>query len=173
MHFSPKQFFPVTFLFLLSCSLSKATFQSTKTQFTKGKTVATSYMTLQPYSKIQCVEKCSDENRQNRCSVAGYNKASKTCYLSADSQQALLDTTDDDVGVFFYSEPGLFVFLCVFVRFFLLFVSSFVRSFIRSFVRSFFYSFVSWFVCSFVIPHCENITLVRKLTRVALFTGHV
>jgi len=92
---------------LCAFSLCKANVQSSSvTQYTKGKTVATSYMTLQPYSKIQCVVKCVDEKRQNRCSIAGYNVVTKTCLLSNDNQTDLLDTADDAFGVFFYSAPG-------------------------------------------------------------------
>jgi len=95
------------FVLLCAFSLCKANVQSSMvTKYTKGKTVATSYMTLQPYSKIQCVAKCVDEKRQNLCSVAGYNVATKTCFLSNDNQTELLNTADQNFGVFFYSPPS-------------------------------------------------------------------
>jgi len=40
------------------------------------------------------------------CTLAGYNKATKTCYPSVDDTQDVLDTTGEMTGVFFY-EPGL------------------------------------------------------------------
>jgi len=88
---------------LLQCSLCKAVFQTTATHLTMGKTVATPYLTLFSYSDIKCVRKCFNERKQNRCSVAGYDKATETCFLSNDGQQELLDTADEAVGVFFYS----------------------------------------------------------------------
>ena len=90
---------------LLQCSLCKAVFQTTATHLTMGKTVATHYLTLFSYSDIKCVRKCFNERKHNRCSVAGYDKATETCFLSNDGQQELLDIADEAVGVFFY--PGL------------------------------------------------------------------
>jgi len=98
----------VIILFLLACAQCMATFQSTKTQYTMGKRVATSYMTLQPYSKIQCAVKCLDEKRQGRCSYAGYNAPTQKCYLSNDNQNELLETADGDFGVFYSDIEGRF-----------------------------------------------------------------
>ena len=96
-------------VFLLACRLCMGTIQGTKTKFTKGKRVATRYMTLQSYSDIKCVRKCFDEKKQNRCSVAGYNVATKTCLLSNDNQTDLLDTTEEEFGVFLFSDSkGMF-----------------------------------------------------------------
>ena len=36
------------------------------------------------------------------CTVAGYNKATQTCYLSVDEPQTVLDTDDEMSGVLFY-----------------------------------------------------------------------
>jgi len=36
------------------------------------------------------------------CTLAGYNKATKTCYRSIDDPQDALDTPDEMAGVFFY-----------------------------------------------------------------------
>jgi len=94
------------FVFLCTSSLCKATIRTTATQFIKGKMVATSYITLQPYSDIACVRKCFDEKKQNRCSVAGYHASTKTCFLSNDGQWDLLDTDDNKYGVFFYSDQA-------------------------------------------------------------------
>ena len=93
----------VAVVFLWTCSLCKATVDTTATNFTKGKQVATSYMTLQSYSDIQCVRACFGEKRLGRCSVAGYHSSTKTCYLSNNHPHNVLNTADDEFGVFFYS----------------------------------------------------------------------
>jgi len=91
-------------VFLWECTMCMASVQTTKTQLSKGKMVATSYMTLQSYSDIKCVRKCFEEKRQNRCSVAGYDKSTQTCFLSNDGPQDLLDA-DKEFGVFLFLEP--------------------------------------------------------------------
>jgi len=50
------------------------------------------------------VERCNKERQNGRCTLAGYNKATKTCYLSVDDPHNALDTPDEMAGVFFY-EP--------------------------------------------------------------------
>jgi len=101
----------VAVVFLWTCSLCKATVDTTATNFTKGTQVATSYMTLQSYSDIQCVRACFGEKRLGRCSVAGYHSSTKTCYLSNNHPHNVLNTADDEFGVFFYSTPeGVFSF---------------------------------------------------------------
>ena len=74
------------------------------TRFVNRKCVGTSRMTLQQYSKIKCVQKCHEENTKGLCNVAGYNKATKTCYLSMDSHQDVLDVADDMSGVYFMEK---------------------------------------------------------------------
>ena len=95
------------FVFLLAFYLCDASFHTTVTKFTKGKQVATNYMTLQSYSDINCVRKCFEEKKDNRCSFAGYNVATNNCYLSNDIPQFLIDTADEDYGVFFYVDGML------------------------------------------------------------------
>ena len=95
----------VATVFLWTCSQCMAAVHTAQTNFTTGRRVATSYMTLQSYSKIQCLKKCFDEKRHNRCSMAGYDLATRTCFLSNDAEQDLLDA-DENVGVFFYSDPA-------------------------------------------------------------------
>jgi len=72
------------------------------TRFTEKKSVATSHTTLQGISKIKCVEKCDKEKQNGRCTIAGYDKRTKTCYLSDDDPMNVLDTDDEMTGVFFY-----------------------------------------------------------------------
>jgi len=93
-------------ILLLSVTLCNANIQSVNTMFSEKKCVATSHTTLQKISKIKCVEKCNKEKQKGRCTLAGYNKATQTCYLSVDDPQDVLDTTDTMSGVFFYQpEP--------------------------------------------------------------------
>jgi len=90
--------------FSLTISLCAATSQEIRTRFVTGKFVTTSHTTLQPYSQIQCVDRCFREARNGRCSVAGYNKTAQYCYLSIDSQQDLVDNADLSVGVFYVHQ---------------------------------------------------------------------
>jgi len=105
MFFSAELVAKAAFVFLFEYELCMGYVQNTHTNFTRGKIVATSYMTLQLYSKIKCVQKCLDEKRQNRCNVAGYNVATRSCFLSNGDEHDLLDTADEAFGVFFF--PGI------------------------------------------------------------------
>ena len=91
-------------LILVASSLCDAALLSTLANFTKGKTVLTSYRTIQPYSKARCVEKCVEEGLAGWCSVAGYVTATRTCHLSLDSDQDVVDVNDAMLGVFFMTN---------------------------------------------------------------------
>jgi len=104
MAFSLKYFVAISCVALLAISSCVATIQSVTTKFTEGKILSTSYTTLQKMSKIQCVERCNKEKQTGGCTLAGYNKATRSCFLSVDGPQDVLDTTDEAYGVFFY-EP--------------------------------------------------------------------
>ena len=104
MAFSHKCCVGIACVGLMTIALCMATIQSVKTNFTVGKKLSTSYATLQKISKIRCVERCAEDKQTGACKLAGYNKATKTCYLSVDGPQDVLDTTDEMFGVFFY-EP--------------------------------------------------------------------
>ena len=47
------------------------------------------------------------------CTIAGYNKATQTCFLSVDDPLDVLDTTDEMAGVFFYDRnlAGNYIFI--------------------------------------------------------------
>jgi len=90
---------------VVAVSLSCAEIQDFKATLLKGKTIASSYLTVERFSKVQCVEKCYKEGKEGRCSIAEYSKATRSCKLSMDSQYDLLDTPDDSSGVFIYEEP--------------------------------------------------------------------
>ena len=102
-------------ILFVAISLCNANIQSVTTKFTEKKCVATSHTTLQKISKIKCVERCNQERQTGRCTLAGYNKATKTCYLSVDDPLGVLDTNDDMAGVFFYESEvtGMFINLSI------------------------------------------------------------
>jgi len=106
MAFCFKLFLRTLFILLETVPLSTANVQSVMTTFTEKKTVATSHTTLMKLSKIQCVERCNKERQIGGCTLAGYNKATQTCYLSVDNPQDALDTTDVMSGVFFYTPDS-------------------------------------------------------------------
>jgi len=74
-----------------------------ETFFVDRKSVQTSHTTLEKYSKIKCVRKCHEESTKGLCSLAGYNKATKTCHLSVDNHHDVLDVEDEMSGVLFMS----------------------------------------------------------------------
>jgi len=53
---------------------------------------------LQKISKIKCVETCNKERQKGRCTLAGYDKRTETCYLSDDDPQNVFDTDDEMTG---------------------------------------------------------------------------
>ena len=99
------EFVKTSIILCVAITLCNANMQSATTRFTGKKSVATSHTTLQKVSKIKCVERCNKERQKGRCTLARYNKYTKTCYLSVDDPQDVFDTTDDMIGVFFY-EPA-------------------------------------------------------------------
>jgi len=90
--------------FLAIVTQSDAVIQTVGTTFTKGKALEVIHETIQPFSELQCVRRCVEERRFNRCTIAGYNKAAHACYLSLDDYPVIVDTPDESSGVFFYDE---------------------------------------------------------------------
>jgi len=86
---------------LFTTPICEGTISMANAKFVQGKVVATSHRTIQPLSKIRCVEKCLEEGRNGMCRVAGYNKGTKACNLSVDSQNDVVDIADEMSGVFF------------------------------------------------------------------------
>jgi len=109
---------PLTFIcfvksllvFLVTITICTAIIQSVATKFTENKIVLTSHTELQMISKIKCVERCSKERQNGMCTLAGYNKSTKTCYLSVDNPQSVLNTTDEMSGVFFFGMIKQFLY---------------------------------------------------------------
>jgi len=100
--------FKITLVFLvLIIAACVALIIENDTRFVNRKCVGSSRMTLRHYSKIRCVQKCHEENTKGLCNVAGYDKATKTCYLSMDRPQDVLDVDDDSSGVYFMETGTL------------------------------------------------------------------
>jgi len=95
---------PCVALLLLTTSICDANMWTSVTQFTKGKSLATSNKTLERFSEIQCVKKCYAERQKDLCNIAGYNKNTKVCALSMDTQDDLVDVADDMAGVFVMND---------------------------------------------------------------------
>jgi len=89
---------------VLTVSQCNANFQEFRASLMPRKTVATSYLTLERYSHMRCVEKCYAEGKQGRCTIAAFNKATRSCRLSMDSQCDILDTSDDSSGVYTFQH---------------------------------------------------------------------
>jgi len=94
----------VVALLLLITSTCDANMWTSVTEFTKGKAVSTNYKTFERFSEARCVKKCNDERKNDMCSVAGYNRASRVCSLSVDSLDDLVDVADDIAGVFVMTD---------------------------------------------------------------------
>jgi len=110
MAFFLETFIGCSITFVLTISLCTASIQSVMTKFTEKKSVATSHTKLHDISDIQCVRKCNKGRQTRGCTLAEYNKATKTCYLSVDDPQDVLDTTDEMSGVFFYETDATGIF---------------------------------------------------------------
>jgi len=102
VHFHRKLIAIVVLQFLVTKAYSEAQIQDITTTFVQGKTVATNYATILPYSKIQCVKKCYEEARKSKCNIAGYNRATKSCQLSDDMEPDVLNATDEAAGVYIF-----------------------------------------------------------------------
>ena len=97
-------------------TMCTAIIQSVMTTFIQNKSVATIRATVQNISKIRCVERCNKERQKGMCTLAGYNKATKTCYLSIDNPKDIMDTADEMAGVILFDSDltGLYRILFMF-----------------------------------------------------------
>ena len=112
MHLPTQMHLYIAVLCFFTLPKCEATILTASANFTKGKAVLTSHTTIQLYSKIQCAEKCFDEGRNGRCTVAGYNKALKACYLSVDAEENVLDVADEMSGVLYMKNGKYDIHLC-------------------------------------------------------------
>jgi len=102
MDFFAEYFVRTVGILLLAIALCNAYAEFVRFNFTEKKSVATPYTTLHNISDIKCVRKCNKERQNGRCTLAGYNKATHSCFLSDDDTQAVIDTDDEMTGVFFF-----------------------------------------------------------------------
>ena len=98
----------IAIIFLANVPYSQADFQQFTVTFIERKTVSTCYKTIEPFSEVQCAEKCYAEGQQGRCTIAGYNKATQSCRLSMDSQQDVVNSQDEWDSVFIYQQELIF-----------------------------------------------------------------
>ena len=98
------QFLSCVAFLLFTTTICDANLWTKTAVITKGKAVSTSLKTFLRFSEIQCVKKCYAERQDNLCNIAGYNKTSKVCALSIDSQNDLVDVADDMAGVFVMND---------------------------------------------------------------------
>jgi len=88
------------------CHANVNVHEEVKATLTSKRSVLSSHTVIQPYSKIQCVKKCVEEGRRGRCSVAGYNKDTKTCYLSINNQESVIASPDENSGIFVIQQQA-------------------------------------------------------------------
>jgi len=94
----------IAVLFMLSIVLCEGHIEDVQTEFIKGKAVSTSHTTVQPYSKIECVKKCYEEGKKDRCNVAGYDKTTNSCHLSLDKDTDIVDAAAQAAGVYIFPQ---------------------------------------------------------------------
>jgi len=108
MLFYTKQAATIAVVILMTIALCSADIQEVKTQFMKNKVLSTSYATKEHISKLNCVQWCSKDRKIGKCKIAGYNKYAKSCSLSMDNPEDLMDTADESSGVFYIGKTLLF-----------------------------------------------------------------
>lgn len=91
-------------LLVITVALTRATIKEVQATFVAQRQVTNSHAVLPKYSKSQCMRTCFTEGQKDRCNVAGYNKATKTCYLSMDDPQDVASVDDENIGVFYLRE---------------------------------------------------------------------
>jgi len=104
MLFYTKKAVTVAVVILMTIALCSADIQEVRTEFVKNKVLSSSYATKQHISKLNCVQWCSRDRQVGKCKTAGYNKYSKSCSLSMDNLEDVLDIDDEMTGVFFIGK---------------------------------------------------------------------
>ncbi|WAR30230.1 HMCT-like protein [Mya arenaria] len=61
----------------------------------KGQKVSTFTSSIPAVSLIKCESMCSLRKRNGMCNICGYDKTSKTCFLSDDNEDDIILTSDD------------------------------------------------------------------------------
>lgn len=75
------------------------------TKYVSDRDVYSSYDTFCGLSKFKCVDKCLRDFPSGQCKAAGYNKASKTCRLSSNSD-VTIRANDSNTGVYLLHFTG-------------------------------------------------------------------
>jgi len=112
-------------VYLSVITLANAGQNETVGEFVPFKSVATSYKTLDNYSKSKCLSRCMIAAGQGMCTLAGYNLQTKTCRLSLDTEGSQLTVQDANVGV---------IYLTKYVRKFTKYVRKFTK-YVRKFTK--------------------------------------
>jgi len=106
MLFYTKKAVTVAVVILVTIALCSADIQEVRTQFVKKKVLSTSYATKHHISKLNCVQWCFRDRQMGKCQIAGYNKYAKTCSLSMDNPENLLDVADEITGVYVMEQAA-------------------------------------------------------------------
>ena len=85
------------------CIKANSLMTEIKTEFVKGKNVASTYKTLHGYSKSRCVSKCLTDATDGLCKAAAYDTSTQTCFLSDD---VALEEGDPNSGAFVLIKKG-------------------------------------------------------------------
>jgi len=91
---------------LVTIALCSADIQEVRTQFVKNKVLSTSYATKHNISKLNCVQWCFRDRQMGKCKIAGYNKYAKTCSLSMDNPENLMNVVDEMTGVYVMEQAA-------------------------------------------------------------------
>ena len=106
MLFYTKNAVTVVIVILMTIALCLADIQEVRTQFVKNKVLSSSYATKQNISKLKCVQWCSRDRQMGKCKISGYNKYAKTCSLSMDNKEDLIDVADEMIGVYVMEQAA-------------------------------------------------------------------
>jgi len=106
MLFFTKHAATVAVVILMTIVLCSADIQEVRTEFVKNKVLSTSYATTQHISKLNCVQWCSRDRQMGKCKIAGYNKYAKTCSLSMDNPEDLINVADEMTGVYVIEQAA-------------------------------------------------------------------
>lgn len=101
MSFSFKTLTTIAAVVFVTFLLTDAMQETIRRKFVKGKAVLNSYKTIQSLSKQQCLAKCFQDSKHDMCRIAGYSIATRTCQLSLDSNQDVLEADNDENGIFY------------------------------------------------------------------------
>jgi len=100
MFFYTKKAATFAVVFLITIGFCSTTMRDARTQFVKNEILSTSYATNQPISQLNCVRWCFSDGNKGKCKIAGYKLSDKSCSLSMDNPEDLMEVADELSGVF-------------------------------------------------------------------------